>query len=739
LDKRDVALVEITDKEYKPRKTILTSFVKDEDLTKVNEVKLAKVEPTRQSVYSGRTQMQQQLFGDASIHTSNGAEPAISVFWVGMKDVPTNDGDCGSCYLASTPSLSNRRIMAIHSAVVPASRTTKGAIVTQEDLTFLLESPSRNEVYQSTKDYDLFTIKHPISGEKWYADKEEYDRLTEHTDPLMDIEDTNRFQQIGHNPKIYRPIMNKPRYHEQCDYGLDIEDECVNAPSDARELTVKALAAQSTRGGRPSLLATQINKLAFKERHMDINLLEDVVDWVVQRYPFMANTRVLNDFELINGVTDHSDPFYGHIEPIHLSKSAGLASVWRGAREKRDCFEEYIDNAGNLRHKWASDGPGKVMQERFQRMKDLAKNGMNLVDPIEARLKSELLLRKDVEEKGKVRLYENVGLTTFLLHRKYLGGFGALAKKHRIKDVPFVIGYDPVTEMGDIFHELKSVSDWGENGDFSRFDKSVPYQVQEAAMEVLKRWFMMSPCQMKHSEIDNLFDVLLRQNTSEFHVAGGDIYVTHGSFNSGCYETNLGDGLFNVIMRNYIICKINEKRAHPLGKHPHEVMTAADKYMKYLVNGDDIITAIHPSMAEHFNFNSFKEEYKAIGMTYDLPAKQGAEKAELIRIEDMDFSSRHFSTVNGSIYGALKESSIKRRLFWTTDIGPEHKAALYESLLREAALHGKEFYDKYRARVTKAVAWHTEYSSPVKMSIPTHKAMMKSMTEDLSIPWIDQE
>jgi len=587
----------------------------------------------------------------------------------------------------------------------------------------------------------LTPFLHPFSDAKFYTSEPETTILGSlGQEELFDVPDTGRFKQLGFTRRAYRPSANAPDHVPSIFSSIvPFKNECRNAPSSLRDVKEEFLPKLSTRAGKPSLLGTQIQTLSFEPFVMDEKILNSVVDFLAENYPSFSAWRPLNDHEIKNGVTDSKSPLYGYLNGLDCDKSAGFFGVSAGFLKKGQYFDRVPTPGGGFMLKWAKTPQSIALKDRFQTMSRLADQGEVLMDMIEARAKSELLPSEKVDI-GKVRLFENVGLASFLLHKQWNGAFVALANKYRIRDGSnFTIGMNPYTETGDLLEELLKVSDTGEDGDFSRYDKRIPLQVQFACARLKARWAHNARPDLSLEYLNNVFSALAHQNSHELHTCEGVVYVTNGSFNSGCLETNLDDGIFNIIMRYYILLQISKENKNFLSEHgDHESLRNASKCVRFFVNGDDIITAIHPNVQSFFNFHTFKEAYAKFGMVYDLTTKDGGTGVAIKPVLDFNFSSRSFIQLGNSVtFGALKKSTIERLFHWTTNTSEEQYVQNFECALLEALFHGKDYYNKI-LRAVRACRdyWLQLTGTPLKIELRSYAKYLVKFLNEPAVEWL---
>jgi hypothetical protein len=616
--------------------------------------------------------------------------PTFSIYWTTTRDIPTTNGDCGSAYLTADRTLGNRRIFGIHSIGSTSDLFTRAAVVTREDLDLLvtnscfqgLPTPLREAI-------DVVSFSNPLPGELAVkqvirrSDLIGYGLDSLDTSKIFDLPPTERFQQLGYSSRAYRPSASKTKLAPSPFAGeCSFERRTIPAYHNWRQVPEEARAKLTTREGVPSLIGSQIKHLATQQYKLDPDVLSKVKDHIVERFrDVFSDYTVLNDFEIKNGVKNPTRPHFGSVQQIDGTKSAGAFGILHRKLKKEDYLAKKFEDDKSYNYLWDNSTPhGTDLQQHFRLMESLAKGGFHLLDPIEARVKDELLPIEKAQT-GKVRLFENVGLATFLLQRKYLGHFLSRAQEARLS-IPWVTGFNPMEESTRLYMELKRISEVGEAGDFSRFDKTIPLQVQILAHEILCEWACAGQPD-RRTEFENIFRVLCSQNTRELHLAEGIFYWTNGSFNSGCYATNFLDGMFNLICHYY--------NAHFILERP-DAFQYLDANCAIFYNGDDVIRAITPELGEKFHFNSLREQYKKYGMEYTAPSKDGSNPPDLIPILDMDFSSRGFRLEGTLVFCPLKKISIERTLLWTTRGCIEDFKQVVSNSLVEAFQWGREYY-----------------------------------------------
>jgi len=725
---RDIVLLEVTNKDFVPRKNLDAFFVRESDIDSIDNIRVYVVSNNTDLLMGGSGRFIEEpagLYGQTEISERgfskdrrNRPFPTFSIHWVHTGDIPTRNGQCGSVYVTAAKRFGARRIFAIHSIGSSNNGFTRGAVVSVEDLE-ALRGPSAFQSASIDPRVDLailsferpkaeiIAIDNPLPApnpaiqairEKdaaWMGFEIDNGVLvsTHDKDHVFDIDATHRFTQLGFAATAYRPASAKTKIRRSVFSPFSTMDDTTTPSAHSyRQLTAEVQEKLAKKGGVPSLLGTQLRPIATTKEPMDSSALLSVEDFVFNKFSdVFGNYTVLNDHEVRNGVRNPNRPLFSYVHPIDPEKSVGSFGIPNKKLKKGDYFQKAETPEGTCLLWDDTTDWGLDLHEFYRDIDRCARVGIHLVDPIEVRLKDELL-PTEKRNNGKVRLFENVSLATFLFQRKYLSYFLAQSQKHRF-ETPWVTGYNPREETVLLYSVLRRKSMFGENGDAEKYDKSMPYEVQESGHSLLSRWACLSENQTLSAEtITNIFKTILSQNTRELHMAEGVVYWTNSSFNSGCVATNFLDGLFGIIMRYYVALMIL-RLAFP-EKTDAELLVYADKNMTFLVNGDDIICAITDEASIYLNFNSFRDQYKKFGIIYTLPTKDGDDSPDRVPLSEMDFSSRSFRLDGTLVYGPLKRSSIERQFHWTkADRGNINMLVEnFESILSEAFLWGREYY-----------------------------------------------
>jgi len=720
LKERDVTLLKVREPTFPAKKSLLPFFCRNTDITEGNlmDVRLMLYTTRGVEVYHGANAQDMPenpnwgVLAGGSISHYNPHE--LRVDWVGIRDVPTEAGSCGSFYMLTSKKLESRRIVAIHTTLVRSLRETIGSIVTSDALIEMMRADGAECIRQGTTlkpELVGHKAKHPITGEEFYIMDKDYNAIKDVSSEAFDLPATDRFVQLGFCPALWRPCnSSKERFlRSPLHKHTTLPDQCKPAPQNVSELTPEAKAKLTTRDGKPHILGNQISYLAFDHKPCDKVILKEIEDFLVKNFgKFTHGLRPLNNSEVLNGVLNPNDPLYGNLGPINIEKSCGIIGKLDNRTRKSDYLEKVEQSPGNYTILWKKDKVSQEMKQRVKTIESVAKHGMKISCLIEDNTKVEML-PEEKADRGGTRCIKNSPIDAFLFQRKYAAPIQACLRRHRWeKGNPFVIGMNPYTETSVLYRELSKISNKGIALDFKRFDATCNKDIQEVVKNIQVRLYQdtLDPDDVVgREEIANVFEVIKFHNSQDMHICDGVLYMTDGSMNSGVYGTNKDDGFNNTVAWLYVAIKCWQKsKEYDPKMSIQSFLWNFFKSCRFFINGDDFIATMLAKVCEWLNYDTASVEYLAIGMVPDSPAKNGEGMiTPIVSLKDMDFSSRHFNFDKGSdnVMGALKTISIEKAFHWTTSESKTDIVNAIHSALIEACVHGRSYYNKIVAEYNR--------------------------------------
>nr|WPR16515.1 MAG: RNA-dependent RNA polymerase [Avian associated picorna-like virus 43] len=353
---------------------------------------------------------------------------------------------------------------------------------------------------------------------------------------------------------------------------------------------------------------------------------------------------LLSDFENLNG--RRGDP---RIPPIDLNTSAGYPfSIEVGAHGKHLLVEGDIDTGFTLR----ADVAEIVATEETA----LKCGGFNTVMFVDTKKDEKRDLAKVAA--SNTRIFQNCNFTANYLLRKYFQNFIAHCYYNCVNG-PYAIGINPHSEdWSNLWKRLILNSDNFIAGDFSKFDKKIPYVFFLAACKVVNDFY-------------NDDNSLIRENlicsvVSGFHVCGNSVYRSHHGMPSGIVLTAVINSVIDSLMFRVAFISLS-RDALCFGDY----VKLNSKYHSLVVTsfyGDDHVITVSDSISSFFNMINISSFFKKIGMDYTTNVKENIVDC-FIPVRDVTYLKRKFSFVEGRWCAPLDFASLSELWNWMHDGG----------------------------------------------------------------------
>lgn len=407
----------------------------------------------------------------------------------------------------------------------------------------------------------------------------------------------------------------------------------------------------------------------------------------------------------INGCVD--DPFCRRID---ASKSAGFG--YKGSKSK------YMPIV--------QEREGYVVREADS---DLKKRICDIIASYErnecadtvyvASLKDE---PRDIKKviQGKTRIFYISSMPDLVVCHMFLGPFYTLMVSHS-----HVFGAGLGSNMHKDGHKLRtSLSEFSSNimeGDYSKYDQAMPFDIGWAAATVVHRVLK----KLGYNEYAlNMVQGILSDGLFVNVEVLKDFFCYPGLQPSGKYATAEDNSLRGILLLMYAFY------SNPVLSH----LDFFDK-VKPLVYGDDVLAAVKDDVSDNYNNIYYADACKHLyGMDFTSSAKD-AVLHKFVSLDDMSFLKRKFvySETLMQYVAPLDMNSIFKTLAWyipSNQVNPETQfLSVLQSTVREIFFHTIENPNKYNKMRDFLIDLYIENFSisdhhVVRGSIPTYDELI---------------
>nr|QYV43043.1 MAG: polyprotein [Picornavirales sp.] len=711
--RQDLCILQITDKNFKPKKSISKYLLDETELGSISAcyfLKLTSLKTgntpfiynTCATVKGGFDFTDIFRFSEHSTGLSKSFKArSLAIGWYSIKEIPTSEGDCGNVYFALTKS-GMFKIFGLHNAKDHVNKRTRASSICKQDIEDMI---IKKETTANSWNDSFFPVN--INDVNWATDDYNLKKITDLDESaIFELPDSN-INQFGRNPSLNKrtfsatELVKTPWSPEIVEHFPVRKVPAVSIASRLPEDIQKT--KNFDYNGRRSQTASELNKID-PINNFDQDVLSDTINELSDyiKSTLGVGYRPLTNFEVLNGCMDPDDHLHTHLPQMCGDGSPGMLTLRFPVTRKDDFLRiERVSGQKKIFH-FSDDKPhGRYLKDAYSTAEYYLTQGIPTIDLVETRLKDELL---PINKPGKIRLFQNGGMVTYLLSRKYMGYFVAMSHKLRYQ-TPFTTGADFLREADVMHKHLIEVGNTIEAGDFSKFDKKLPSEIIKAGFKILEN-AAMTGVTKEDAILKRVFTALCTMHVNQFHVSEGVLWQPDGSWDSGVYITNFGDTLFNLVMYIYNAKKIYQQ-VHSCSISTSELL----KVTRPMFNGDDKIVCLADVVKDTLTFDNMKEEYAKYGVILTTPMKTDSSEGGMTTTDEFEFSGRTFSLRNGKIYAALRTESIESLLHWTRDNSEIQYSSNIDTALDEASLWGYEYYNKMQNVIIKVVG---KFGLPVK-------------------------
>lgn len=389
--------------------------------------------------------------------------------------------------------------------------------------------------------------------------------------------------------------------------------------------------------------------------------------------------RLLNDFEMVNGI-------FSYLSPFDMRTSPGFPWIKKRTQNKIgkfEWFEEQVAPDGEKTY-YMGDQIRKAVQEREQE----AKQGRRVVSVSYACLKDETRTLEKINA-GKTRVFMCMPMDFNLLVRKYFGAF--VATMHALAGkMPSCVGIDANTGWTALYRRLRSVGSKFEDFDYGGWDVYLHPDFFEYFARVCNAWYG----DVDDSENGKVRLVLMHEVVHNFIIVDGYLVLKSTGNTSGCAITAELNSFIGDMLMLYCWLQVA----------PEEYdMDFYDQNVAIAVYGDDVVKATSEE-ASFFNGNAIKPIVDELGMTMTDGLK-GSGPFVFKNIEDVTFLKRKFRKDGEEWRAPLINNILFNIPQWVQKSDDIYEATEMncETALREAAMNGCEFYEEFQSNLNARI------------------------------------
>jgi hypothetical protein len=437
-----------------------------------------------------------------------------------------------------------------------------------------------------------------------------------------------------------------------------------------------------------------LNKLTNPVQHYEHDVLGRAIDDYKQQTlkVIKANKALLKDHlriysqdEAMNGTQD------GHLFGLPNDTSAGFPIQ----KSKKKCLvrDPMDESLVKIPREFNEDFD---IQKEIDRTLEAWANGERSEPIYKASSKvNELLPNKKAI--AKVRKFYGSPFANFIASRRVLAGVPEFIRMFQEETECFV-GVNATSEHWQSLHDFLTTysSKSMIAGDFAGFDTRMAGQITTAAAGVIMSWYAeMGLSTEELSLIRGALSDICNPNI----LIDGDLYRFANGNPSGNLITVQLNSICNSIMMRYVYYKLNPRVRYNFA---HNV--------KLATYGDDNAMGVRKG-CDWFNHTACQRAFAEVDIEYTM-AHKDAESVPYIGIDDISFLKRDFKYHADlrTIVAPIELDSIYKKFYWIKKssecpLSSEEQFGAYtDGAIREAFLHGEEFYHEFLGKLRHIVS-----------------------------------
>lgn len=420
--------------------------------------------------------------------------------------------------------------------------------------------------------------------------------------------------------------------------------------------------------GNPHTLFTQAFKYSVKTEEYSKKLyLEypEEINYTLEMLKFRIKTmygdfRTINNKEILNGME--------YLKPFDITTSCGPALKMQfGITNKTKLLKNMNPNIAEKPFYIFDETPEALCaKKQYNEYKTSIEDGIPIFVVSKNNAKVELLPSKDVLEKSKVRLFNELDFSLNLVLRHYFG-FAINKIMEKCGRTPYCIGANNYTIATDIMMSFNLMEGQHQSSDYSSFDKSL-------CKEIIG-YFISVFCEYAGPKV---VEALTKTMQYTMHILEGHVYyVDHGN-ESGSVVTTLLNCFAQDFIDTFTAIRLFKLEMGHLPSYSQLSLL----YKAFYLGDDGALKVSYPAMT--------MEERKISAAMFNMKLTPPKVLSEYV-----SFCSREFIPDNKSMiyFPRLKKSSITSCLYYFERDTNEQVIANINVALFEASFHERPFFE----------------------------------------------
>jgi hypothetical protein len=481
-----------------------------------------------------------------------------------------------------------------------------------------------------------------------------------------------------------KPAGNKSLTHwKYSPFHEQFEEQLQPGPLDGNDPRIKIEVPRNGLGEKSLLLipnSVMCSDLPPMDRDVLALCVEQLTTEMTNKIGHIKTTP--SDMESLLELGLNGDRENSFCTGMELDKASGLP--WNeipGCSKKKhflrndDGFISFIDDVNGMRLK------NRVIKKLLS-----SNQGERLVSLSNSKLK-DAVIKLSAIENAKTRVFHCIPVDKVICDAALFGNFKEAYSQAFLK-LNHAIGVNPHSLQWRAIYEHLNRHPNVFDMDFSNYDKHLHSELMHAAFSIIRKVITARA----PDDWDTARSILELESIKTYVVDYDTVYMTERGNKSGEYLTTVINCICNDILSYYTWIKT----------------TGIDDLSEFRNNvsgvsfGDDKIESVSDEYAEKYNYFTAKEVMSSIGHIITPGAKDGVER-KFCPIDQAQFLKRGIVEWENLTVAPLLQRSIESPFVWTQIDVAEHEIwyNLTEQTMFEALLHGKDYYDEFRAKLGK--------------------------------------
>ncbi len=400
---------------------------------------------------------------------------------------------------------------------------------------------------------------------------------------------------------------------------------------------------------------------------------------------------LLTDEQAINGIPETN------YLPLTMGTSAGYPYVLRkdpNDKGKRWLFEE-CEPYSNGQLKWKIKD--EELREKFVMRQVHARRGERYPTQTMEIPKDERRKLSKIYDTPATRSFTCMPTDYNLVCRKYFLDFAVAVQEARSESF-CKVGINPCSmEWSFMMDKWKEKGAFGFAGDYSRFDGIGPPEIYESITRVVNSWYGDG------EEMGLARQVLLSECYHRETILRDMLVQIDQGMPSGFPMTVI----YNSFCNFYFLAMAWISLVGESDLWKYASVESFWEFCSVATYGDDNVVSVNKEFLDVYNLQTVSLWLSQYGIGYVDDQKRPIQESEpYVPIENVTFLKRSFVPKYGIWCAPLNKVSIEEQCNWIKECDDPIDAlnTNVKNALFEARIHGKEYYDEFRARLETAYA-----------------------------------